>query len=306
MKRSPLGPSRRRLAEAGEAEGISSKYASRNTQKMDLDRDIEQYDLAFLDLETTGLNVVMGDSICEIGAYKVRNRKIIDKFHSLVNPKRKIPLEAQRVHKISDADVQYAPFFEKLADKLISFLKDSVVCAYNVSFDMGFIDHQLKSIECPALNTPAIDILTMARDTLKLSRYNLQTVAQSLDIDCSNGLHRALDDSLVAYQVFSRLINVFKEKGISKLDEFISLYGFGNEIFKSKEAQRMNMINEAIEKEQALYIKYFSSDSRVEEEKVIPLRIFQENRFFCLTYQGANKSSARVSSNRILKIEASE
>src|SRR4030042_782282 len=113
---------------------------------MDLNKPIEQYELVFLDLETTGLNAVIGDAICEIGALKTRERKITDKFHSLVNPKKNIPEEAFRVHKISDSDVKFAPPFEKIADKLIAFVRESVVCAYNVEFDMGFINHHLRAL----------------------------------------------------------------------------------------------------------------------------------------------------------------
>ena len=270
---------------------------------MDFKKNIEDHQLVFLDLETTGLDAVMGDAICEIGALKVQGRGIVDKFHSLVNPKRAIPQEAYRVHKISDDEVRHAPFFEKIADKLIKFVEGSVVCAYNVGFDMGFVNHQLKGMDYEPLKVPAVDILAMARDALELSRYNLQPVAQSLDIDCSNGLHRALDDASVAYQVFFKLNDIFRQKGIHALEQFISLYGFNNEFFSSQENQKISVIEEAIDRKGELAIQYFSFKKCLEEERIVPLKISREERFWYLLYQGQNDTTTRLRSNRILKVE---
>ena len=271
---------------------------------MDLSKNIESYDLIFLDLETTGLDVVMGDAICEIGAYKVKERKITDKFHSLINPQRLIPQEAYRVHKISDKDVKFAPPFEKVVQKLTSFAQGGVVCAYNVGFDMGFVEHQLKNLNQPPLGIPAVDILAMARDGLSLTRYNLETVAKSFDIDCSGGLHRALDDALISYRVFFKLLDIFKEKKIETLNEFVCLYGFNNDIVKAKEAEKATLIKQAIEKEQPVRLTYFSGQSKVEEETITPLRILQENRYFYLLYQGPQETSSRIRSNRIFAVKA--
>lgn len=270
---------------------------------MDLRRNIEDFNLAIIDLETTGLDVVTGDSICEIGALKIRNRKIIDKFQSLVNPNRPMPAQAYNVHKISEADLENAPDFENLADKLVSFLDQSVICAYNIKFDLGFINNHLKKSNRQPLVLPAIDILSMARDALKLSRYNLKVVAESLNIDCSQGLHRALGDALIAYQILIKLLDTFKEKGIGKLEEFISLYGLSNDISRSKEEKKTLLLNAAIEKKRALAIKYFSSNNTLEEEEILPLRLLREERYFYLLYQGKKGNTSQIRVNRILKVE---
>jgi DNA polymerase III epsilon subunit family exonuclease len=272
---------------------------------MDLTKNIEDCTLVFLDLETTGLDFVTGDSICEIGAYKIKAGKIADKFHSLVNPERAIPKEAFRVHKISDEQVKYAPVFEKIAAKLISFTSGSVVCAYNVGFDMGFIDHYLKNMGEGPLPLPAIDVLAMARDALRLNRYNLESVARHLNVDCSGVLHRALDDALITYRVFYKLLETFKEKKIFTLNDYLNLYGFVNDIVKIKEIEKARIISEAIKNETPLRLRYFSAKGRVEEETVMPLRMLQENKYFSFLYQGNDESSSRLRSNRILSISAS-
>ena len=270
---------------------------------MDLERNIEDSDLVVFDLETTGLDVVTGDSICEVGALKVRGRKIIDKFHSLVNPKRSMPHQAYDVHKISEEELKDAPYFEEIADKLISFLDGCVVYAYNIKFDMGFINHQLKKLNRLPLEIPAVDILAMSRDILKLPRYNLEVAAKSLDIDCSQGLHRALGDASIAYEVLLKLIDIFKEKGIEKLSEVLSLYGLNNEVLKSKEDQKMFFLKEAVDKGTVLEIRYFSSANTLEEEEVLPFRVLEEDRYPYLQYQGKGEGSSSIKISRILKVK---
>ena len=270
---------------------------------MDLTRNIEDFNLVILDLETTGLDVVTGDSICEIGAFKVKRRKIIDKFHSLINPNRSMPDQAYAVHKIPEEELKDAPYFEDIADQFVSFLGESIICAYNIQFDIGFINNHLKKFNHLPLELPAVDILSMARDALKLPRYNLEATAKFLNIDCSQGLHRALGDASIAYQIIIKLFDIFKEKRIGKLDEFISLYGLNNEIFKSKEEKKVFFLNAAIESRAVLGIKYFSSTNTLEEEEVLPLRIVEEDKYPYLLCQGKSKDSSSIKLRRILKVE---
>ncbi len=270
---------------------------------MDLTKPFEDYQLVFLDLETTGLDVIIGDAICEIGIFKVKDRKVIDKFHSLINPKRPVPKEAYQVHKISDQDLKDAPSFEQVADKLLDFLDGCVLCAYNVEFDLGFIDQSLTKMNYQPLNLPAVDILAMARDALTLPRYNLEAVAKALSIDCSNGLHRALDDALVTYQTFLKLIDSFKEKQIISLDDYISLYSCNNQIFKAKQNQKITLLRQAADKNSKIAIKHFSNSQNLEQEQVLPLRVFQEGRYFYLLYQGQERQSRRIRLNRVLSVE---
>ena len=270
---------------------------------MDLTKNIEDFNLVILDLETTGLDAVTGDAICEVGAFKVKTRKVIDQFHSLVNPNRSMPLQAYNIHKISQEELKDAPYFEDIADKFISFLDKSIICAYNIKFDVGFINNHLKKFNRPSLELPGVDILSMARDGLRLPRYNLDAVAKFFNIDCSQGLHRAANDASVALQALVKLLDIFKEKGIRNLDEFISLYGLNNKIFRVKEEEKIELFNLAIKKRTVLKIKYFSSNNVIEEKDAVPLRIVSEGRYPYLLCQSKDKGSFSVRVSRILKVE---
>ena len=269
---------------------------------MDSKRNIEDFDLVFLDLETTGLDVITGDTICEIGAVKIKKRKVVDSFHSLVNPKRKMPSEAYLVHKISDEELKGAPYFEEVADRLLGFFSDCVICAYNVDFDMGFINYELRGINHSPLELPAIDILGMARKTLKLPKYNLSALADFFNIEIKRK-HRALEDASVASQAFFKLSDILKEKGVEKLEDFISLYGMNNDIFKAQAEPKQLCIQEAITKGEGLRMRYVSYENNLEEERVKPLNFYQENKYFYLHYENANLNNVRISLDRILRVE---
>ena len=270
---------------------------------MDLNKNIEDFDLVFLDVETTGLDVVVGDAICEIGACKVRARETIDTFETLVNPKKSVPPEAYLIHKISDDDLKDAPYFEKIIDKLTSFLDNSVVCAYNAEFDIGFINHEARRRDLSAIELPVLDILCMARKTLKVPRYRLEYIADFFNIGYQKSLHRALHDARVASEVFFKLRDILKEKKLDMLAEYISLFGVNNAVFKSKEEPKVDAIKEAITKGTIVKIRYFSYNNTMEEEEVRPLNFFQENKNFYLWCQNVKEQGFRININRIFSIE---
>ena len=193
--------------------------------------------------------------------------------------------------------------FENIAVRLIDFLNGCVLCAYNVEFDLGFLDQSLKKIGYQPLDIACVDILAIARDALTLPRYNLEAVAKSFGIDCGKNLHRALGDAVSAYQVFIKLIDMLKEKQIEALDDYISLYSCNNAIFRAKEDKKISLLKEAIEKNLRLEIKYFSSQKAISDENILPLRVFEEGKFFYLLYQGQAQDARRLCLRRLLDIQ---
>ena len=88
------------------------------------------------DVETTGL-YSDNDVIIELGAVKVENGEITDKFQSFVNPKRNIPAEVQKLTGISNSMVAGAPTEDEVIRDFVEFAKGSVLAAHNASFDMA-------------------------------------------------------------------------------------------------------------------------------------------------------------------------
>lgn len=191
---------------------------------MDLSKNIKECPLVFLDLETTGL-LVGRSSICEVAAILVKNGKIIDEFHTLVHPHQKVPYSAFCIHNISDKDLIGAPYFKDISKKLTDFLSRGILCAYNIAFDIGFINYQLKKNCFNHLELPLIDVLIMAKKTISLKSYRLKSVAESFKLTSNIQFHRAKDDAYVTYLIFCKLIEIIEKKQPLQAKNIINLYG---------------------------------------------------------------------------------
>lgn len=186
---------------------------------------IDKIPLVFFDFETTGLSANNGDRVCEIGAVKILGNEEIERFSTFVYPERNIPARAFAVHGISDEDVEYAPSFVSVAGNFVKFLKGCVLCAYNIGFDLSFLNSELNRLSLSCWQGPYLDILIMARKVLPgLYRYKLAAVAESLNIE-NIRFHRALDDAIVTKDVFLHLKSRLLDADTNSLEQFISLCG---------------------------------------------------------------------------------
>ena len=93
--------------------------------------------LIILDLETTGFNPKK-DSIIEVYAALYSNGEIIDEFHSLLKPKRNIPIKITEITGITEDMVMSCPTFKEISSDLYEFMKGNRIIAYNSSFDKRF------------------------------------------------------------------------------------------------------------------------------------------------------------------------
>lgn len=158
----------------------------------------------FFDTETTGTNP-KGDRIVELAAYDpVRGRS----FERLINPGIPIPPETIQVHQITDAMVKDAPGFGDIAKEFIEFCDgDIALIAHNAdSFDTPFLQYEFKrnGVDFPS-DWLIIDSLKWSRRYRKdLPRHSLQFLRQTYGIQ-ANQAHRALNDVMVLYEVFSAM-----------------------------------------------------------------------------------------------------
>ncbi|MCJ7591073.1 MAG: DNA polymerase III subunit epsilon, partial [Woeseiaceae bacterium] len=98
-----------------------------------------------LDTETTGLSVAQGHRIIEIGCLELVDRRLTGReFHRFLNPERDIDEGAERVHGISRADLETEPRFAEIVDAFLMFIKDAQLIIHNATFDVGFLEHELK------------------------------------------------------------------------------------------------------------------------------------------------------------------
>jgi len=162
------------------------------------------------DTETTGLDPKSGDRLVEIGCIEMVNRVTTGAtFHCYFNPQRDMPVEAERVHGLSEAFLADKPLFAEKAQELLDFLGDeAVLVAHNASFDFGFLNAELTACGLP---TVSLDRMV---DTVKIARQKHPGAKNSLDALCTRygvdrshrTLHGALLDAELLAQVYVELL----------------------------------------------------------------------------------------------------
>ena len=105
-----------------------------------------------LDTETTGFEPTEGDRIVVSGAVVLFNHLPTGRtYHQYINPERNMPEAAFNVHGLSEEFLSNKPLFKDIAQDFIDFIKDSKLVIHNASFDMKFLNAELKWVNRPAL-----------------------------------------------------------------------------------------------------------------------------------------------------------
>ena len=168
------------------------------------------------DIETTGFSPT-NHQIIEIGAVKVKNGVITEKFSEFVNPHVPIPFEIEKLTGIRDDMVLKAEGIETVLPKFLAFSKDAVMVAHNAAFDMSFIYANAKRIGI-SLKKTVVDTVGLARILLpSLNKFKLDNVAKALNVSLENH-HRAVDDAGATAEIFVKFVRMLKDREVETLD----------------------------------------------------------------------------------------
>ena len=169
------------------------------------------------DIETTGFSPLTC-RIIEIGAVRVENGQITDRFSTFVNPKVPIPFRIEQLTSISDSMVMDAPTVEQVLPEFLEFCKGAVMVAHNADFDMGFIMENCDQLGIPHDFT-YVDTVGMARFLLPaLNRFKLDTVAKAVGVPLQHH-HRAVDDAECTAFIFTKFVEMLSERDIFDVGE---------------------------------------------------------------------------------------
>lgn len=161
------------------------------------------------DTETTGFEYAKGDRLIEIGAVELINHIPTGRvYHQYINPEREVPEEAVKVHGLTYDFLKDYPTFDKIADEWMDFIKDAKLVAHNASFDMNFVNYELKQIGKPEMNWDnCIDTLEIARNMFPGARCSLDALCKRFEIDNSaRNFHGALLDAQLLSEVYLELL----------------------------------------------------------------------------------------------------
>ena len=232
---------------------------------------LDSRNLAFLDVETTGLSPWFGDRICEIAILRCRGEDILDSFDSLINPERPISPGAARVNGLSDEQVAGAPLFTEIAGQVVPLLKDAIIVCHNSPFDLGFVTSELNRLDQELPPVDVIDTLQLARTYFDFDSNSLQSIADHFMIDRS-GAHRALADVLTTRDVLEHFLVKLKRL---PLDELIDVYSPPGPSPAALDLPPL--IQEAFASKKRLFICYVDKQGRETQRWITPKKVLALN-----------------------------
>jgi DNA polymerase-3 subunit epsilon len=166
----------------------------------------------FLDTETTGLSVQEDHRIVEIACIETKDLiPTKKKFHKLINPERKVEEGALKIHGHTDEILKEKEKFKDIANEFLQFIEGKKLIIHNASFDISFLNHELKKINKKTLNIKdVIDSLEIARAKYPGVSNSLDNLCKRFNIDLSKRVkHSALLDCELLREVY---INLTEQK----------------------------------------------------------------------------------------------
>ncbi len=253
-------------------------YLVDDTKKIVYDITDQTIDSPFVvfDIESTGLDKKQC-KVIEIGAVKVENGKITDRWSTFVNPGVKIPRNITDLTSITDSMVKDAQTFEEQIDGFLKFCEGSVMVAHNANFDMGFMKEESKNCG-RSFDLPYLDTMVLARCMYKeLPNHRLDTLCKHLGVINAHH-HRAVDDAEATAQAFVKMLDALKKNEKTELKTFNKEFDIRTASSKTKAfhiillAKNETGVRNIYEMVSQSHLKYFMRTPR------IPKSLLEEKR----------------------------
>lgn len=160
-----------------------------------------------LDTETTGFEPSQGHRLVEVGCVEIVNYLPTGRtFQVYINPERDMPIGAFRVHGLSADFLSGFPKFSEVASEFLDFIQDRPLVIHNASFDMKFLQAELRLAELSALSNSVVDTLLIAREKFPGAPASLDMLCRRFQINNTHReKHGALLDAHLLSQVYLEL-----------------------------------------------------------------------------------------------------
>ena len=162
-----------------------------------------------LDTETTGISVKDGHRDVEIGCIELDNLiPTQKKFHSYLNPERKVSEKAMEVHGYSDEFLSDKNKFKEVVNDFLNFIEGKRLIIHNAEFDLAHLNHELELLGKKKIKNEIVDTLSIARNKFPGSSISLDALCKRYRIDNSKRVqHTALIDCDLLAKVYINLID---------------------------------------------------------------------------------------------------
>ncbi|MBQ6235645.1 MAG: PHP domain-containing protein, partial [Clostridia bacterium] len=203
-------------AKAAKSTGVKAIFGVEGYLIPDCESIPADGDFTVFDIETTGLKADRCD-IIEIGAVRLHEGKVVDRFQSFIDDGVVVPGEITKLTGITQSMLEGAPTTREVLERFRVFAEGSTLVAHNASFDTGFITHHGDRFGV-TFPMPYADTLMLSRYLLRdeLENHKLDTISAYFNIDMGSH-HRADDDANTCAQILLRFIDMLKARGIDRI-----------------------------------------------------------------------------------------
>lgn len=167
------------------------------------------------DTETTGLNSGI-DQMIEIGAVKVKNDVIIDRFDELIACPTPLPKIITELTNITDEMLVGKDSEENVTKRFLEFCGDLPLVAHNAQFDISFVTSACKKYNLGEFNNTVVDTMGLARNMYPTWRnHKLSTLVKNLEVEWDEDKHHRADyDCEGTSKCFYKMLNELKSQNI--------------------------------------------------------------------------------------------
>ena len=165
-----------------------------------------------LDFETTGLSPDYGDRAIEIGAVRIENGEVVERFQALMNPGRRINRFIEGYTGITNGMLKDAPPCQEVMYEFADFINGYNLVAHNASFDKRFLDAELAKISRNYSGQFACSMLMSRRVYQDAPNHKLGTLIEYANISAEGGFHRALYDSEMTTKLWLAMLDNISEQ----------------------------------------------------------------------------------------------
>ena len=207
------------------------------------DKNMLEQTYVVFDFETTGFNAGGVDSIIEIGAVKIKDGMILEKYDELINPGRPLPQKIIDVTNITDSMLEGKDNEENAVKRFIEWFGDCPMVAHNAKFDVSFLEMAYKKYNLGTFENPVIDTLELSR-TLDntYARHSLSALVKRYEVPWDESAHHRGDyDAEGTALVFHKMLKKLSNRNIENMNELDKLVS-RDEIHKYGRAHHINLL----------------------------------------------------------------
>jgi|ERR1035437_1212064 DNA polymerase III epsilon subunit family exonuclease len=175
---------------------------------------MRKHNFAFIDIETTGLNLALHE-IIEIGCVLTTpDLKVIEEFELKIKPERILDADpvSLKISHYNEKEWESAYDFKKAMNFFLGKVKDCLMVGHNVAFDAGFLEYAFNKMQIAntmhyhKLDTISIAWAKLHRDP-KLEHFSLRELCVRFDIK-NERAHTALSDARATFELYKKLMSL--------------------------------------------------------------------------------------------------